>query len=236
MGRRGSKMRALVVSDVHSNFEALLRVLGDAGGFDLAICVGDIVGYGPNPSECIWKVKGLGFHSVMGNHDYAVVTGDSSGFNPYAAVAARVNRRLLGADEVRWLGSLPAQLTLDLDGVRVQAYHGSPSDPINEYIFPEEAEAVAEDYLEALDAGLIILGHTHIPYIVDAGVGLMINPGSVGQPRDGDPRASYMLVEVEGGSVEVEHRRVEYDVDAVASKMRGIGLPEVLAARLYGGW
>lgn len=225
-----------MVSDVHSNLEALLEVLRDAGGFDLAICAGDIVGYGPNPSECLRKMDELGFHSVMGNHEYAIITGDSSGFNPYAAMAVRINRRLLGTDEVIRLGSLPINLKLDLDGVEVQVYHGSPSDPINEYVFPEEAEAAAEEYLESLDAGLIILGHTHIPYVVESEAGFMINPGSVGQPRDGDPRASYMLVEIRGSSVKVEHRRVDYDVDAVASKMRRVGLPEVLAARLYGGW
>lgn len=229
-------MRVLVISDVHSNLEALLDVLRDAGGFDLAICAGDIVGYGPNPSECLRKLKELGLHSVMGNHDYAIVTGDSSGFNPYAAEAIRINRLLLGADDVIGLRGLPMGLDLHLEGVRVKVYHGSPSDPINEYIFQEEAEAVAEDYLESLDAGLIILGHTHIPYVIETGNGLLINPGSVGQPRDGDPRASYMLLEIEGSSVRVDHRRVEYDVDSVASKMRRVGLPEVLAARLYGGW
>lgn len=229
-------MRVLVISDVHSNLEALLEVLGDADGFDLAICAGDIVGYGPNPSECLRKIDELGFHSVMGNHDYAIVTGDTSGFNPYAAEAVRINRRLLEADEVRRLGSLPMGLNLEIDGVRIQVYHGSPSDPVNEYVFPEEAEAVAEDYLEALDVGLLILGHTHIPYVIETGNGFLMNPGSVGQPRDGDPRASYMLLEIEGSSVKVDHRRVDYDVDSVASKMRRIGLPEVLAARLYGGW
>lgn len=229
-------MRVLVISDVHSNLEALLEVLRDAGGFDFAICAGDIVGYGPNPSECLRKLKELGIHSVMGNHDYAIVTGDSSGFNPYAAEAIRINRLLLGADEVMGLRGLPTGLDLHLDGVRVKVYHGSPSDPINEYVFQEEAEAVAEDYLEALDAGLIILGHTHIPFVVEAGDGFLINPGSVGQPRDGDPRASYMMLEIKGSSVMVDHRRVEYDVDTVASKMRRIGLPEVLAVRLYGGW
>ncbi|MEM4727753.1 MAG: metallophosphoesterase family protein, partial [Candidatus Bathyarchaeia archaeon] len=96
-------MRVLVISDVHSNLEALLEVLGDADGFDLAICAGDIVGYGPNPSECLRKIDELGFHSVMGNHDYAIVTGDTSGFNPYAAEAVRINRRLLKTDEVRRL-------------------------------------------------------------------------------------------------------------------------------------
>lgn len=229
-------MRVLVFSDVHSNLEAFLEVLRDADGFDLAICAGDIVGYGPNPSECLRKLDELGRRSVMGNHDYAVSSGDSSGFNPYAAEAVRINRRLLDVDGVRRLGCLPMSLDLDLDGLRVRVYHGSPSDPLNEYVFPEEAEAVAGDYLEALDAGLIILGHTHIPYIVETGAGLLINPGSVGQPRDGDPRASYMILEIEGSSVRVEHRRVEYDVDAVASKMRRVGLPEVLASRLYLGW
>ncbi|MEM2965269.1 MAG: metallophosphoesterase family protein, partial [Candidatus Bathyarchaeia archaeon] len=82
----------------------------------------------------------------------------------------------------------------------------------------------------------LILGHTHIPYVIETGNGFLMNPGSVGQPRDGDPRASYMLLEIEGSSVKVDHRRVDYDVDSVASKMRRIGLPEVLAARLYGGW
>jgi len=229
-------LRLLVVSDIHSNLPALRRVLEDAGRFDVAICVGDIVGYGPDPTDCIETTEERGFRCVAGNHDDAVVTGDVQGFNPYAAKAISINRLLLDDEDRPWLGRLPVRLTLSLEGVEVAVFHGSPRDPLNEYIFPTEAEIRAAEFLELTDADLLILGHTHVPYVQVSGRRLVVNPGSVGQPRDGDPRASYMVIDVEEGEVAVAHKRVEYDVDDVASRMRRLGLPEMLAVRLFHGW
>ncbi|MFQ6054075.1 MAG: metallophosphoesterase family protein [Candidatus Bathyarchaeia archaeon] len=229
-------MRLLVVSDIHSNLTALRRVLEDAGRFDDAVCAGDIVGYGPGPGECVETAAELGFRCVAGNHDAAVVTGDTSGFNPYAAAAVAINECLLDGESRAWLRGLPTGLTMNVEGLRVVVVHGSPRDPLNEYIFPAEARPRAAEFLDLTGADLLILGHTHVPYVHGGDRRLLVNPGSVGQPRDGDPRASYMIIDLEGGAATVDHRRVEYDVEEVATRMRRRGLPEMLAVRLFHGW
>ena len=228
-------MRLLLVSDIHSNLHALRRVLQDAGRFDATVCVGDIVGYGPDPAECIEVAAERGFRCIAGNHDDAVVTGDVSGFNPYAADAVFINRRLLDSERRAWLGRLPIELNLNIEGVEIAVFHGSPYDPLNEYVFPQEAERRAVEFLDLTGADLLILGHTHVPYVHGSGRRMVVNPGSVGQPRDGDPRASYMLIDLKGGEETVDHRRVEYDIEEVASRMHSIGLPEMLAVRLFHG-
>lgn len=229
-------MRLLVISDIHSNLPALRSVLEDAGRCDAVVCSGDIVGYGPDPTECVEIASKQGFRCVAGNHDAAVITGDTSNFNTHAADAVAINRRLLKASDRAWLRRLPVKLTLNVEGVRVAVFHGSPRDPLNEYVFPAEAALMAAEFLDLTGADLLILGHTHVPYAIGSGRRMVVNPGSVGQPRDGDPRASYMIIDLNEGEVAVDHRRVEYDVEEVASRMRRLGLPEMLAVRLFHGW
>lgn len=236
-------MRLLILSDIHSNYTALQAVMEDAGSWDEAICSGDIVGYGPDPNECIRVVHDDGFRCVMGNHDHETITGDTSlynatperafTFNPHAARAIEINRSLLTPESRTCLERLPLSLSLEMEGARVMVYHGSPRDPLREYVYPLEAQHRAGEYLEATGADLLILGHTHIPYIIDAGELILLNPGSVGQPRDGDPRASYIAIDLE--AMEVEHHRVEYDIGQVASRMRSMGFPGWLSDRLYHG-
>jgi predicted phosphodiesterase len=230
--------RLLVVSDVHSNLTALERILDDAGRFDAVICAGDIVGYGPDPGDCVEKLKGLKIRSVSGNHDVGVTMGErpTSHFNVHAATAVSINRRLLNQAQLRWLEGLPRGLDLDIGGVRASVFHGSPDRPIWEYVFPSEAQLRAGEFFEATGADLLILGHTHVPFVHRLDGRVLLNPGSVGQPRDGDPRASYMLVDVADGGIEVAYRRVEYDIDSVASRITRLGIPEMLAVRLFSGW
>jgi len=225
----------LVISDIHCNIDALERVIEDAGHFDAAICAGDVLGYGPDPLECINAMISLGVNCIAGNHDLAAYSGDSSRLNAYAQAAISVQRQLLKQTQIAWLGRLPASLALEFGGVRISVFHGSPWSPSNEYIYSEEAKLRAEELLEFAGADLLILGHTHIPYLIRSGERLLLNPGSVGQPRDGDPKASYALLDIDEGHVEVAHRRVEYDIDGVADRIRRRGIPEFLAARLYSG-
>lgn len=227
--------RVLVISDVHCNLIALERVLEDAGSFDDAICAGDIVGYGPDPVECVEMIAKRGFKCVAGNHDLAAITGDKSHLNAYAAAAISIQRSLLKPRQSMWLGRLPSSISLDMGGLRMVVYHGSPSDPYWEYILPMEALYRAEEFFEATGADFLILGHTHIPFIHRFEGRVFLNPGSVGQPRDGDPRASYMLVDVDDDAVDVTHNRVEYDIEEVASRILRRGIPEFLAARLFSG-
>ncbi len=223
----------LVISDVHSNLSALEAVFDDVGHWDAGICAGDVVGYGPYPQECIDQIFFKCFSTVTGNHDRAVATLETDWFNDDAQEAIRINRGMLTEASLKWLSSLPTGKSHEIDGVNVLVYHGSPTQPLTSYIFQTEAETHAEDYLRQTGADVLILGHTHIPYTVQRDEHLILNPGSVGQPRDGDPRASYLILDTE--SLKVEHRRVKYNIDATAEAIDAAGLPHRFATRLYRG-
>ena len=239
-------MRALIVSDVHSNLEALQSVVGDAesnGGFDEIWSLGDMVGYGPDPVECLDLIRSYTNKSVAGNHDLASIGRLSvEAFNAHAAAANRWTATQLGEDHSQYLGSLPLKMELD----EFTVVHGSPRDPVWEYVV-SVAAAVAS--FMHFDTYWCLVGHSHIPFLcrpaesgaiflefpLDSPVSLgpdrlIINPGGVGQPRDGDPRASYAVYDSEASSV--VHRRVEYDIPATQEKMRQRGLPEFLIDRL----
>jgi putative phosphoesterase len=229
-------IRLLVVSDVHSNITALETVLDDAGDFDHLICVGDIVGYGPDPGECVEKLRGLGAKSVTGNHDLGVVTeGPPFQFNVNAAAAVNINRRLLTPGQLGWLRRLPKTLKFKIEGVNVSVFHGSPSQPVREYIFPSEARLRASEFLEATGVDLLILGHTHIPFVHRFSGRFLTNPGAVGQPRDGDPRASYLTIDLTDGEITAKNHRVEYDIFVTEERMKAKGLPAGLYRRLHIG-
>ena len=234
-------MRLLVVSDIHSNHAALRAVLDDAAPWDRCICAGDAVGYGPDPNECIGALRDNGFRCIMGNHDHEVITVDTPPlegapgnfrFNPRAAVAIEINRGLLTPDSRAYLRGLPTSLRLKVDWVNIIAYHGSPQAPLSEYVMPDEAKMRAARLIAESDCDLLVLGHTHKPYAIEHGDALLLNPGSVGQPRDGDPRACYAIVDIEEGRIKPHIYRVTYDIERTREKMRRLGLPESLAARL----
>jgi len=233
--------RLLVVSDIHSNHAALRAVLDDAAPWDLCICAGDTVGYGPDPNECTGALRDNGFRCIMGNHDHEVITGDTPPlegapekfrFNPRAARAIEINRGLLTPDSRAYLEGLPTSLRLKVDGVSITAYHGSPRAPLSEYVMPEEAKVRAAQLIAESECNLLVLGHTHKPYIIEHGDALLLNPGSVGQPRDGDPRACYAIVEIAEGKMNPQIHRVKYDIERTQEKMKRRGLPESLATRL----
>lgn len=240
-------MRALVVSDVHANITALDAVL-DASreyGFDQVWCAGDIVGYGPDPHEIIERLRALGARCVAGNHDLAacgLMSVDE--FNPVAADAARWTAALLTHDERDWLGGLPA---VTAPSEHATMAHGSLRAPAWEYLLsPEQAEA----QFALQETPLSIVGHSHLPFHVresgDSAYPLFVpaadgatvpldtrtilNPGSVGQPRDGDARASFMLYDDVAATA--TWRRVSYDIAAVQQRILAAGLPPYLAHRL----
>jgi putative phosphoesterase len=226
-------LKVLVISDIHSNLAALEAVLDDAGPWDAAISAGDTVGYGPNPEECVDRLYFKRFKCVAGNHDNAVATIETDWFNDDAQDAIRINRGQLSLASLRWLGKLPTELKLELDGFRISVYHGSPTEPLTSYIYPNYAEAHAVSFLSQTGADVLILGHTHISYKIKRGDRLMLNPGSVGQPRDGNPQASYLILETD--PLKAEHRRVEYNIDATAEAIDVACLPHSFATRLYRG-
>jgi diadenosine tetraphosphatase ApaH/serine/threonine PP2A family protein phosphatase len=236
-----------IISDVHANLEALGLVLAkiDEAGVDRIICLGDVVGYNANPNECVDLIRERNIPTVCGNHDAAIRgTEEPWGFNPIALSAAMWAREQLSPVNLAWLRALPDSLLLD-DFV---AAHGSPVDR-DAYLFTWEDAQPQVPAVAELDRDLCFFGHTHCPgifsadgmYAVDAdsrfelgeGKVFLINVGSVGQPRDGDPRAAFGLYDSEARVY--EQVRVAYPVEETARRVLEAGLPGFLAERLFLG-
>lgn len=222
----------LVLSDIHANLPALQAVIDDAGQHDTVFFCGDLVGYYPWPDHAIETAREEHFLGVRGNHDEALVAESTFGFNSVAAEALRWTEENLSEESRAYLKELPYTRREEVQGADVLVVHGSPAAPVSEYVYPEQ---VTEQFLERqnVNADVLLLGHTHVPFVKRVGETLVVNPGSVGQPRDGDPRASYAVVNVE--EQEADIRRVEYPVDAVREHVRAEGLPSPLADRLSRG-
>lgn len=228
-------MRKLVViSDVHANADALDVVLEKTAGEEI-ICLGDFVDYGAEPNEVIDRLRETGARSILGNHDAAALTGDTSKFNPKAAMSSIWTKERLSVKSREYLGALPEDFKMRVEDVDFYFAHGSPDDHLWEYVDPRMDSDLFGFFLGRLEVEAMGLGHTHIPYVWKGENGIVFNPGSVGQPRDGDRRAAYALVEVDGSSVNVDLHRAEYDVEKAASKIRGVGLPASHAERLSTG-
>lgn len=242
-------MKILIISDIHANLTALEAVLKDAGDVEAIWCLGDIVGYGPDPNECIEVVRDLP-HIVclQGNHDKASTGGiDTSTFNPKAQTAIRWTQKMLTAASNAYLEELPS--SLQVDGVTLA--HGSPRQPIWEYIMDVYTATINFDYFETKTC---FVGHTHFPVVfilaeneksVNAKIlspgeqisisgRAILNPGSVGQPRDEDNRASYAIFDLEKNTW--TNHRVPYDFEAVQARMKKAGLPKAHIQRLGFGW
>lgn len=224
-------MRLAVLSDVHSNLHALQAVLADVDRVapDGIWVAGDLVGYNPWPNEVLEILRERHVRAIRGNHDRGAIGGDTSWFNELAAEAVRWTRVHLAPAGVGYLKELEDRTIGAMPEGPVAMYHGSPRND-NEYIFPWAAD---ESIVRMAGAPFVILGHTHLPMVKRFRSGLLVNPGSVGQPRDGNPRAAWGVLDLTQHSFEV--RRVGYDIDAVASEIRKAGLPHELADRLYGG-
>jgi predicted phosphodiesterase len=238
-------MRVAVVSDIHSNLHALEAVLAaiDAEAPDELWCLGDLVGYGPRPNECCAAIAKRADVCLVGNHDLAVRgTIDLAEFGGEAGVAATWTREVLEPEAKKLLDSLEPQGAAH----GVALYHGSARDPVWEYVLSDEAAFVT---IALANVPLVLVGHSHVALQIAlsgeeirggaapagtelelAGVQALLNPGSVGQPRDSDPRAAYLLLDLE--AQRASFRRVKYDVERTQREMRDAGLPELLAARL----
>ncbi len=240
-------MRFGLLGDIHANLVALDAVLADMGPVDQYWCLGDVVGYGPQPSECIERLCELDHVVVMGNHDAAAIGRISArSFNGDARRAIEWTSRQLDRSDSSYIRGMPDKLQHD----QVLLVHASPSDPLWEYI---TSTSQAAEAFESTDAPYTFVGHTHIPlvFLLDAqgtilpgtpsdkmllrlgNERLLINPGSVGQPRDGDPRAAYAIIDT--GTATVEFHRVEYDILEAQTRMQNVGASEWLTERLAYG-
>ncbi len=226
-------MRLVVLSDIHANLAALERVLADIPSCDELYCLGDIVGYGPSPNEVIEALRAYKSTIVLaGNHDHAVVTGDLSGFVDYAARSIQWTRHQLSINNMGYLQTLKPSARKRVQDTNIALFHGSPRDPLNEYIFPGTSPSILKALLRLSGTEILLLGHTHVPMFFRDGQKVLLNPGSVGQPRDGDPRACYMVLDVENDNIIHKFKRVQYDIHQTASRILHYGLPSFLADRL----
>ena len=237
------------MADIHANLAAFNAVLDDMeqrGGVEEIWCLGDIVGYGPDPHECIERLQRYNHVCVAGNHDWAAIGKISTAeFNPNAALACQWTTRQLSQADIQYLETLP--LTIDKD--KFTLVHGSPREPIWEYVI---STGIARENFSFFQSPYCLVGHSHVPLIFKeedgsctfsrlvANIGLalgesrlIINPGGVGQPRDGDPRASYAIYDSDTSIVKLY--RIPYDVAATQDKMMVKGLPVRLAVRLQQG-
>jgi predicted phosphodiesterase len=242
-------MRIAVLSDIHANLAALDAVRADLPDIDEVWVLGDIVGYGPQPNEVIAALQEMGARSVLGNHDGAAIGAvDVAYFNPDARAAIEWTAGAIDDNARAYLASLPPVRRES----EVTAVHGSPRDPVWEYV---TSRGIAAANFGSFDTRLCLFGHTHLPVAywvsgddVEATRGLpgaeirmdgeraMLNPGSVGQPRDGLPDAAYGLLQTDGdGANAFSFRRVRYDVDRTQRLMREAGLPARLVERLSYG-
>ena len=241
-------MRIAVISDIHGNWHAFAAVLADIeqDPVDEIWCLGDVVGYGPQPNPCVSETRERSALCLVGNHDLAAIGRvDLTDFSPDAAASATWTAGELESDARTFLESLEPK------GERpgVQMFHASPRDPIWEYVLSEH---VAREALSHTTAPLVLVGHSHIPIALqlcgdalagglakggselDLGTGRwLLNPGSVGQPRDGDPRAAYLRIDLESGHA--HFRRIPYEIEKTQDEIREAGLPEALAERLASG-
>ena len=240
-------MRIAVLSDIHSNLVALDAVLADAGPVDAVWQLGDVVGYGPDPDGVVARLAGIGAVGVLGNHDAAALGGpEIDWFNRDARAAAAWTRDTIGEATRAWLGALPT--TAVLEGIHL--VHGSPRDPLREYV--TDPVTAHENLAVIAPAVLGLHGHTHVPVawqeeggrvrlispgdgesLTLAGHRALLNPGSVGQPRDGIPAASYAVLDL--AAAELRWHRVAYDIAAVQAAMRAVDLPVRLVERLAFG-
>ena len=240
-------MRVAVLSDVHSNLHALEAVLAevDAGDFDALWFLGDLVGYGPRPNECTALLQERAAICLAGNHDLVVLGRiPIDTFAGEAGTAARWTQEVLDEAARSFLETLQSQAT----GEEAELFHGSPRDPVWEYVLGDAAAAAA---FALTAAPLVLVGHSHVALEISNGEALrgeqapagtelqlgrlrrLLNPGSVGQPRDGDPRAAWLEIDI--AAARATFRRTDYPVERTQDEMREAGLPEALAARLAFG-
>jgi putative phosphoesterase len=215
-------MRLLVVSDIHANWPALQAIREES---DAVVCLGDIVSYGPFPRECVAWVRERAAHVIRGNHDTALSHGSDPGAAAHkrhlALATLEHHRRLLSVDEAAWLRDLPTEASFRMDDYRFRAFHATPTDHLYSYrITPDLDDEELKKEVADVRADIVLLGHTHLPMSRGAWTKVVLNPGSVGQPLDGDPRASYAVIE--DGMAEI--RRVEYDIEATAAGIKTMGI------------
>lgn len=237
-------MPVAIISDIHGNLKALEGVLADIKkrGIGEIYCAGDLVGYAPFPNEVIELIRQEKIPTVMGNYD------DGVGFDkpecgcaytdPRAKELGQLSldwtKKAVTAENKKYLQTLPAGIDFQLGAFQVKVVHGSPR-KINEYLFADKREETLARIVEQSGADILVCGHTHQPFHKRLGARHLVNAGSVGKPKHGDPKAVYAVLELEGGDLKVEFIKVPYDVELVATAIENSELPNEFALLLREG-
>lgn len=213
-------MRILVLADIHANWPALAAIQEP---FDACFVLGDLVEYGVQPVECIEWTRRHATAAIRGNHDHSVAqrvpppTGH--GLRGLAGATRQQHWSVLSATHLKFLSRLPVSQSLELNRLRYYLVHATPRDPMDEYL-AADPEAW-KNRLAQIESDFVFVGHTHLQFHLNLGRTQLVNPGSVGQPRDGDPRAAYAIIQ----DGQLELKRVEYDIDASVAAIKNAGLP-----------
>jgi putative phosphoesterase len=241
MVRGAMSERVAVITDVHANLPALEAALEriEALGIESVYCGGDLVGYGPHPDGVCALIRDRGIPTIYGNYDFAIARDMDDCGCSYVTPADRE----LGERSVAWtlahtgeaskafMRELPFDLRFAVGASAVHLVHGSPR-KVNEYLFEDKPARLFERLAAAEDADVLVFGHTHKPWVRSYGRVRFVNCGSVGKPKDGDPRGAFAVLDARSGPLEVTIERVEYDAEAVAAAVRAAGLPAELADKL----
>jgi putative phosphoesterase len=241
MLRLGGVERAAIITDIHANLPALEAVLEavERRGVAAVYCGGDLVGYGPHPNEVCAVIEERGVPTIYGNYDYAI----GRDLEDCGCAYRDQHDRELGRRSIEWtlahtnerskkfMRGLPFDLCFELGKRRVRLVHGSPR-KVNEYLFEEKPARTFERIAAGADCDVLVFGHTHRPWAREYGGVLFVNCGSVGKPKDGDPRAAFAVLELEGDRVVAEIERVDYDAEAVGREVAAAGLPGEYADKL----
>ncbi len=234
-------MRVAIITDIHANLPALDAALAriEELGVDATYCGGDLVGYGPHPNEVCARIESLGIPTIYGNYDHAI----ARDLEDCGCAYVTAHDRELGQLSVDWtlahtdarskafMAGLPFDLRLRLGTRRVRLVHGSPR-KVNEYLFEDKPASLYERLARQADCDVLVFGHTHKPWVREYGGVLFVNCGSVGKPKDGDPRGAFAVLDDASGEVAVSIERVPYDAEGVAREVEAAGLPPEFAAKL----
>ncbi len=233
--------RVAVITDIHGNHPALEAALADinAAGIEGVYCGGDLVGYGPRPNEVCSVIAERAIPTIYGNYDWAIARDEADCGCAYVTE----HDKRIGQLSVDWtlehtdsrskdfMRGLPFDLRFQLGGNRVRLVHGSPR-KVNEYLFEDKPAKTFERIAAGADCDVLVFGHTHKPWVREYGGVLFVNCGSVGKPKDGDPRGAFAVLAADGDRVQVDIPRVDYPAPEVAGEMRRVGLPDELADNL----
>lgn len=225
-----------IISDVHANAPALSSILSDFKGLGVTTIIhaGDIIGYGPYPNETIRLFRDWNIYSILGNHDRALISGDVRKFSPHAAQALRWTDRTVSVQERDYIKGLNESEVVIIDGIRIGLFHGSPRNRDERVAYGDLAvRRVMPAFLAKTNCKVVVLGHTHKQFKLKFPEGMVVNPGSVGQPRDGNPKAAFALLDTK--TLDVTLHRADYNYRQVIIDITQAQLPAELSLRIVNG-